>query len=98
LPSGKLFGYKPGELSTVKCYAALRRLGFDAIFDTNVFADLTIMEESSEFLERMLKGHGKIPLITSCCPAWIDYLEKYCHELIDNFSTAPNSPQEMMGA
>jgi NADH-quinone oxidoreductase subunit G len=93
---GEAFGYEPGELSTGKLYAALRRLGFQAIFDTNFSADLTIMEEGTEFVKRFTSKEN-IPLITSCCPAWIDYLEKYSHDMIDNFSTA-KSPQEMMGA
>lgn len=95
---GEAFGYEPGELETGKLYAALRRLGFKAVFDTNFSADLTIMEEASELIERF--AHGKkpgLPLITSCCPAWIDYLEKYDHDLIEYFSTC-KSPQEMMGA
>lgn len=93
---GEAFGYEPGEISTGKLYAALRRLGFKAVFDTNFSADLTIMEEGTELVHRLTKNE-KIPLITSCCPAWIDYLEKYDHDMIDNFSTA-KSPQEMMGA
>jgi iron-only hydrogenase group A len=93
---GESFGYKPGELSTGKLYAALKRLGFDAVFDTNWSADLTIMEEATEFVNRFTSGKD-LPLITSCCPAWIDYLEKYDHDMIENFSTA-KSPQEMMGA
>jgi NADH-quinone oxidoreductase subunit G len=95
---GEAFGMQPGELSTGKLYAALRRLGFKAVFDTNFSADLTIMEEGSELLERLVhKKAPGLPLITSCCPAWIDYLEKYDHDLIEYFSTA-KSPQEMMGA
>jgi iron-only hydrogenase group A len=94
---GEAFGYEPGELSTGKIYAALRRLGFNVVFDTNFSADLTIMEEGAEFKERLLKKKGLMPLITSCCPAWIDYLEKYYPDLIDYFSTA-KSPQNMMGA
>jgi len=93
---GEAFGYQPGEISTGKLYAALRRLGFKAVFDTNFSADLTIMEEGTELVNRLTKNE-KIPLITSCCPAWIDYLEKYDHDMISNFSTA-KSPQEMMGA
>ncbi|MBN2434057.1 MAG: iron hydrogenase small subunit [Spirochaetes bacterium] len=93
---GEAFGYEPGEISTGKLYAALRRLGFKAVFDTNFSADLTILEEGTEFVKRFTSNE-KIPLITSCCPAWIDYLEKYDHDMIDHFSTA-KSPQEMMGA
>ncbi len=94
---GEAFGYEPGEISTGKLYAALRRLGFDTIFDTNFAADLTIMEEASEFVKRFAKGEGKIPMITTCCPSWVDYMEKYYPEMIPNFSTA-KSPQMMMGA
>jgi NADH-quinone oxidoreductase subunit G len=93
---GEAFGYKPGEITTGKLYAALRRLGFKAVFDTNFSADLTIMEEGSEFVDKFTNKKDDLPLITSCCPAWVDYLEKYDHDLIDNFSTA-KSPQEMLG-
>jgi len=94
---GEAFGYKPGEVTTGKIYAALRRLGFDVIFDTNFAADLTIMEEASEFVQRFVHGTGTIPMITTCCPSWVDYMEKYYPELIPNFSTA-KSPQMMMAA
>jgi NADH-quinone oxidoreductase subunit G len=90
------FGLKPGTLITKKIYAALRRLGFKTVFDTNFSADLTIMEEGTELVKRLTKG-GDIPLITSCCPAWTDYMEKYYFDFIPNFSTA-KSPQQMMGA
>jgi NADH-quinone oxidoreductase subunit G len=94
---GEAFGLKPGTNITKKIYTALRRLGFDVVFDTNFSADLTIMEEGTEFVKRFAKGEGAIPLITSCCPAWVDYLEKYYGDMIPNFSTA-KSPQQMMGA
>jgi len=94
---GEAFGYEPGEILTGKLYTALRRLGFKAIFDTNFGADLTIMEEGSEFIERLTKKTAPLPLITSCCPAWVDYLEKFYSDLIPNFSTA-KSPHEMVGA
>ncbi len=93
---GEAFGYPPGTNLTKKIYAALRRLGFKAVFDTNFSADLTIMEEASEFIERFVHGKGVLPLITSCCPAWVDYMEKRFDDLIPNFSTA-KSPQQMMG-
>jgi NADH-quinone oxidoreductase subunit G len=93
---GEAFGMQPGELSTGKIYAALRRLGFETVFDTNFSADLTIMEEGTELVKRLTEG-GEIPLITSCCPAWVDYMEKYYPDMIPNFSTA-KSPQQMMGA
>ncbi len=93
---GEDFGYEPGTLLTGKTYSALRRLGFKAIFDTNFGADLTIMEEGTEFVERFINGKGEAPLITSCCPAWTDYMEKYAPDFIKNFSTA-KSPHEMVG-
>lgn len=92
---GEAFGMKPGELSTGKIYTALRRLGFKAVFDTNFSADLTIMEEGTEFVHRFTQG-GELPLITSCCPAWTDWMEKYAADFIPNFSTA-KSPQQMLG-
>jgi NADH-quinone oxidoreductase subunit G len=94
---GEAFGFEPGTLMTGKTYAALRRIGFKAIFDTNYAADLTIMEEGSEFIERFANKKGELPLITSCCPAWVDYLEKYYSDLIPLFSSA-KSPQSMLGA
>ena len=75
---------------------ALRMLGFDKVFDTNFSADLTIMEEGSELLKRIREG-GKLPMITSCSPGWVTYLEKHHPELIDHLSTA-KSPQAMFGA
>ncbi|MDR3275642.1 MAG: [FeFe] hydrogenase, group A [Treponema sp.] len=96
------FGLPPGTVFTKKIYAALRRLGFKTVFDTNFSADLTIMEEGTELVKRLTamaaSGRGSvIPLITSCCPAWVDYMEKYYADMIPNFSTA-KSPQQMMGA
>ncbi|MDC7221696.1 MAG: NADH-dependent [FeFe] hydrogenase, group A6 [Spirochaetales bacterium] len=93
---GEDFGYEPGEISTGKIYAALRQLGVDAVFDTNFAADLTIMEEGSELVERLTKG-GELPQLTSCCPAWTDYMEKYATDMIPHFSTA-KSPMMMQGA
>lgn len=94
---GEEFGYDFGENLTGKTYAALRRLGFKKIFDTNFGADLTIIEEASEFVERFTKNPESLPLITSCCPAWVDLLEKYHTDMIKNFSTC-KSPQSMVGA
>jgi NADH-quinone oxidoreductase subunit G len=91
------FGLDPGLVLTKKIYAALRRLGFKTIFDTNFSADLTIMEEGTELVKRLTEKGSAIPLITSCCPAWVDYMEKYYPDMIPNFSTA-KSPQQMMGA
>lgn len=93
---GEAFGLPPGTNLTKKLYAVLRRLGFKAIFDTNFSADVTIMEEASEFVERFTKQKERLPLITSCCPAWTDFMEKRHHDFIDNFSTA-KSPQQMLG-
>ncbi|MCH8474194.1 MAG: [FeFe] hydrogenase, group A [Opitutales bacterium] len=94
---GEAFGLPPGTNLTGKIYSALRRLGFKAIFDTTFAADLTIIEEASEFVARFVEGKGELPLITSCCPAWVDYLEKNFSDLIPLFSTA-KSPQQMLGA
>ncbi len=94
---GEGFGYPVGTNLTKKLYALLRRLGFKAVFDTNFGADLTIMEEGHEFVERFVHKKGPLPLITSCCPAWVDYLEKYYGDMIDLFSSA-KSPHEMVGA
>ncbi len=94
---GEAFGYEPGTNLTGKVYAALRRMGFKAVFDTNFGADLTIMEEGTEFVERLVNSAGPLPLITSCCPAWVDFMEKYHSDMIPNFSTC-KSPHEMVGA
>ncbi|MDR2494354.1 MAG: [FeFe] hydrogenase, group A [Spirochaetaceae bacterium] len=91
------FGLEPGAIVTRKIYAALRRIGFKTVFDTNFSADLTIMEEGTELVKRLTTDGSSIPLITSCCPAWVDYMEKYYTDMIPNFSTA-KSPQQMMGA
>lgn len=93
---GEAFGYPPGTVLTGKIYHALRRLGFAAVLDTNFGADVTIMEEAHEFAQRLVHGRGPLPLITSCCPAWIDYLEKYYSDLIDCFSTC-KSPHAIVG-
>lgn len=94
---GEYFGLESGDLATGKLYTLLRRIGFDAVFDTNFAADLTIMEEGTEFVKRFTKGEGEIPLITSCCPAWVDFMEKYHTDVIPHFSTC-KSPQSMLGA
>lgn len=93
---GEAFGYPPGTDLTKKIYSAMRRLGFKAVFDTNFSADLTIIEEAAEFVHRFTTG-GALPLITSCCPAWVDYMEKCFSDFVPNFSTA-KSPQQMLGA
>lgn len=93
---GEAFGLPAGEITLGKIVTALRRLGFDKVFDTSFTADLTVMEECSEFLERMKSG-DRIPLFTSCCPAWVKYAEQYHPELLDNLSTC-RSPQQMFGS
>ncbi len=93
---GEAFGFKDGVNLTGKLYAALRRLGFKAVFDTSFGADLTIMEEASEFVSRFVHKKGKLPLITTCCPSWVDFMEKFYPDMIEHFSTA-KSPHEMVG-
>ncbi len=93
---GEEFGMPIGTRVTGKMVAALRRLGFDRVFDTDFAADLTIMEEGTELLNR-LKNNGKLPLITSCSPGWIKYCEHNYPEFLDNLSTC-KSPHQMMGA
>ena len=91
---GEEFNLEPGENTIGKIYAAARRLGFDLIFDTNFSADLTIMEEANEFVQRLTKRE-KLPLFTSCCPAWVRYLETQHPELLSLLSTC-KSPQGML--
>jgi NADH-quinone oxidoreductase subunit G len=93
---GEAFGYPSGTNLTGKIYAALRKMGFKAIFDTSFAADVTIMEEASEFVERFVNKKGTLPLITTCCPSWVDFMEKFYTDMIEHFSSA-KSPQEMMG-
>jgi len=98
---GEEFGLAPGTLVTGKMVAALRRLGFDYVFDTDFAADLTIMEEGTELLDRLtryLKGDKdvKLPILTSCCPGWVNFFEHNFPEMRDIPSTA-KSPQQMFG-
>ena len=93
---GEEFGLPMGTPVTGKMVAALRRLGFDKVFDTDFTADLTIMEEGNEVIDRLVNG-GKLPVITSCSPGWIKFCEHYYPEFLDNLSTA-KSPQGMFGA
>ncbi len=93
---GEEFGYEPGTVSTGKMVAALKMMGFDYVFDTSFTADMTILEETNEFMERLNNG-GTLPLFTSCCPAWINYVEQYHPELINNLSSC-KSPMGMFGA
>lgn len=99
---GEEFGMKPGEIVTGKMAAGLRRLGFDKVFDTDWSADLTIMEEGTELLGRLTKAlagdkNVKLPMFTSCCPAWVSFYEKNFPDLLEYPSTA-KSPQAMFGA
>ena len=93
---GEAFGNEIGTNVTGKMVAALRRLGFNKVFDTDFSADLTIMEEANELLERISDG-GVLPLITSCSPGWVKYCEHYFPEQIDHLSSC-KSPQQMFGA
>lgn len=99
---GECFGYPPGTLVTGKMTAALRRLGFNAVFDTNFAADLTIMEEGTELLTRLktVLADGEqaaLPLMTSCSPGWIKFAEHFFPEMLPNLSSC-KSPQQMFGA
>lgn len=93
---GEEFGLPVGTRVTKRMVTALRRLGFDKVFDTDFTADLTILEEGSELLDRVKNG-GTLPLITSCSPGWIKYCEHHFPEFLDNLSTC-KSPQQMFGA
>ncbi len=93
---GELFGLPPGESTRGQMVAALKRLGFDRVYDTSFSADLTVIEEANEFLDRKTKG-GKLPLFTSCCPGWVKFAEQFFPELLPNLSTC-KSPQQMLGA
>lgn len=90
------FGMKPGTVSTGRMINALRQLGFDHVFDTNFAADLTIMEEGTELLSRLEKRQG-LPLLTSCCPGWVNWVEINRPDLLPHLSTT-RSPQQMHGA
>ena len=93
---GEEFGMPRGDLDTGKMVTALRRLGFNRVFDTNFAADVTIMEEGTELIER-LQNNGVLPLITSCSPGWINFVEKFYPELLPNVSSC-KSPQQIFGA
>ncbi|MDE7094539.1 MAG: [FeFe] hydrogenase, group A [Oscillospiraceae bacterium] len=93
---GEEFGYPIGTNVEGKMVAALRRLGFDDVFDTDWGADLTIMEEATEFVDRFKNG-GKLPMMTSCSPGWVKYCEHYFPDLLDNLSSC-KSPHQMVGA
>ena len=91
------FGAPIGTDGEGKMVAALRRLGFANVFDTDFAADLTIMEEANEFLARFLKGEGALPMITSCSPGWVKFCEHYYPDMTENLSSC-KSPQQMFGA
>ena len=93
---GECFGYEPGTDTEGQMVAALKKLGFDGVYDMNFTADLTIMEEATEFLGRVKNG-GVLPMITSCSPGWVKYCEHYFPEMTENLSTC-KSPQQMFGA
>jgi iron-only hydrogenase group A len=93
---GEGFGMEPGTPAAGKMVTALRRLGFDKVFDTNFTADLTIIEEATEFLDRFSKGE-RLPLLTSCSPGWVNFMERFYPELIPNASSC-RSPMSMMSS
>lgn len=94
---GEAFGMPVGALATGKLYAALRLLGFNAVFDTSFGADLTVMEEASEFLNRIKTPGSVLPMITTCCPSWVEYMERFYYDMIPHFSSC-KSPMMMTGA
>lgn len=92
---GECFGLEPGTAWEGECFAAMRRMGIDVVFDTQFAADLTIMEEAAEFVERFKSGH--LPNITSCCPTWVKYCEQFHPDMMQYLSSA-KSPMSMQGA
>lgn len=94
---GEEFGMEPGSIVGEQMVGGLKALGFDAVFDTCYTADVTIMEEASEFIHRLTKVQDEIPHLTSCCPGWVKYCEYFYPELMKNLSTC-KSPQNMLGA
>lgn len=93
---GEIFGMEPGVTTTGQIAAALRAMGFDRVFDTSFTADLTVVEEGNEFIKRIERGEN-IPQLTSCCPAWVKFVEQYYPEFVRHLSTC-RSPQQMFGA
>lgn len=93
---GEEFDLPAGELVTGRAFAALNRLGFDYVYDTSLSADITVVEEAAEFLERLENG-GPFPMFTSCCPGWVKFVEARHPDLLDNISTC-KSPMQMLGA
>ena len=94
---GKEFGLESGASTMGKIVAALRRLGFDEVYDTSTSADLTVLEESNELVNRLAKGGNTIPLFSSCCPAWVRFCETKYPELVEHVSTC-KSPMQMFSA
>ncbi|TVR29824.1 MAG: 4Fe-4S dicluster domain-containing protein [Spirochaetaceae bacterium] len=92
---GEYFGMPAGTITTGEAVAALKAIGFDKVYDTAFTADMTVLEEGEEFLARFAGG-GRLPLFTSCCPAWVKYAEQYHHELLPHLSSC-KSPQQMFG-
>lgn len=93
---GEEFGFAPGTITTGKAVAALRRLGFDQIYDTSFAADLTTIEETNEFINRLFTN-DRLPQFTSCCPAWVKTVEQYCPDKMELMSSC-RSPQQMFGS
>lgn len=93
---GEAFGGTAGMAASGQMVAALKRLGFDKVYDTSFSADLTVVEEANEFLKRKARGE-RLPQFTSCCPAWVKFAEQYFPDLLPNLSTC-KSPQQMLGA
>lgn len=96
LAESETTGSTGGSVSTGQMVAALKRLGFDQVYDTSFTADLTVLEEATEFIGRKMKGE-RLPLFTSCCPSWVKFAEQYYPELLNNLSTC-KSPQQMFGS
>lgn len=93
---GEGFDMETGSITTGQIVAALKRIGFDQVYDTSFTADLTVLEEATEFIERKMKGE-KLPQFTSCCPSWVKFTEQYYPQLLPNLSTC-KSPQQMFGS
>ena len=93
---GEMFGFEAGTITTGKMVAALKMLGFEQVYDTSFAADLTVLEEANEFIARKQNG-DKLPMFTSCCPAWVKYAEQFYPDLLGNVSSC-KSPQQMFGA
>lgn len=94
---GEIFGQAPGTPVMGKLARAMRLLGFDRVFDTSFAADITVLEESTEFLARKTENTGPLPIFTSCCPAWVKYAEQFYPEFLPNLSSC-KSPQQMFGS